>query len=61
MTLAATQLMTAEMLEVLPHNGRRLELVKGELRELMASGGDHGDVTMELSWRLARIDRKSVV
>ncbi len=55
MTLAATQLMTAEMLEVLPNDGRRLELVKGELRELMASGGDHGDVTMELSWRLARI------
>jgi Uma2 family endonuclease len=55
MTLAATTLMTAEMLEMFPHKGRRLELVKGELRELMASGGDHGDVTMELSWRLAQI------
>lgn len=55
MTLAATNLMTAEMFEVLPHNGRRLELVKGELKELMASGGEHGDVTMELSWRLARV------
>jgi Uma2 family endonuclease len=52
MTLAATGLITAEMLEVLPHQGRRLELVKGELRELMASGGDHGDITMELSWHL---------
>jgi hypothetical protein len=26
MTLASTKLMTAEMLEVLPHQGRRLEL-----------------------------------
>jgi Uma2 family endonuclease len=52
MTLAATKLMTAEMLEVLPHQGRRLELIKGELRELMAASGDHGDVTMELAWCL---------
>jgi Uma2 family endonuclease len=52
MTLAATNLMSAEMLEVLPNDGRRLELVKGELVELMASGGEHGICTHRLSARL---------
>ncbi len=55
MTMVATQLMTAEMLEVLPNDGRRLELVKGELIELMASGGEHGAVTARLTWRIAQI------
>ncbi len=49
--MAATQLMTAEMLEILPHNGRT-ELIKGELIELMASGGEHGICTHRLSSRL---------
>ena len=50
--MVATKLMTAEMLEVLPNDGRRLELVKGELIELMASGGEHGMCTHRLSARL---------
>jgi Uma2 family endonuclease len=52
MTLATTNLMTAEMLEVLPHQGRRLELVRGELRELMPTGFEHGEITHRLSSRL---------
>lgn len=52
MTLTASTTLTAEMLEMLPHNGRRLELVRGELKELMATGGEHGEITMELAWHL---------
>lgn len=52
MTLASTNVMTAEMLEMMPHNGKRLELVKGELRELMPSGIEHGVFTHRLSARL---------
>jgi Uma2 family endonuclease len=59
MTLATTNLMTAEMLEVLPHQGRRLELVRGELRESMPTGGDHGDITMELAWHLKTHAKKN--
>jgi Uma2 family endonuclease len=52
MTLVATERMTAEMLEVLPHQGRRFELIQGELRELMPTGFEHGEITHRLSSRL---------
>lgn len=51
MTLAATQLYTAEMLEAMP--AARLELVRGELRERMATGGEHGACTSRFGARLA--------
>ncbi len=51
MTLAATNVITAEMLEVMP-TGNRLELVKGELQELMLTGYEHGVCTHRLSSRL---------
>lgn len=52
MTLTATNLMTAEMLEVMPHDGRRLELIRGELKEHMPTGYQHGVYTHRLSQRL---------
>lgn len=52
MTLTATNRMTAEMLEVMPHNDRRLELIRGELKEHMPTGGEHGVFTHRLSARL---------
>jgi Uma2 family endonuclease len=38
----STQLMTADELLRYPHNNQRLELVKGELRVMPPSGGEHG-------------------
>jgi Uma2 family endonuclease len=52
----ATQLgtMTADELLAMPNDGIRRELVAGELREMSPAGGDHGEVGMRLSWRLAQ-------
>ena len=40
--------MTAEELLRLPENGKRYELVGGELREMVPAGARHGDVAMTL-------------
>lgn len=48
------QLMSADQLLALPDDGRRRELVRGELRELTPAGHRHGKVGMRLSWRLAQ-------
>lgn len=52
----ATQLrtMTADELLAMPDDGIRRELVAGELREMSPAGGDHGEIGMRLSWRLAQ-------
>jgi Uma2 family endonuclease len=52
----ATQLhtMTADELLAMPDDGIRRELVEGELREMSPAGGDHGEVGMRLTWRLAQ-------
>jgi Uma2 family endonuclease len=52
MTLATTQHITAEMFEVMPQHPRR-ELVRGELREQMATGGEHGACTSRFASILA--------
>jgi Uma2 family endonuclease len=44
-----TKLMTADELWQMPGNGRYYELVKGELRPKPPSGGQHGEVTMNLT------------
>jgi Uma2 family endonuclease len=44
-----TKLMTVDELWRMPENGRYYELVKGELHPMPPSGGEHGDVTMNLS------------
>ena len=46
-------LMTAEQFWLLPDNGQRRELVKGEVAMVAPAGGGHGQVAMQLSWRLA--------
>lgn len=46
-------LMTAEQFWLMPDDGQRRELVKGEVAMVAPAGGGHGDVAMRLSWRLA--------
>jgi Uma2 family endonuclease len=41
--------MTAEELLLLPDDGSRYELVKGELKRMPPTGDEHGGVTMELA------------
>ena len=41
-------LFTAEELERLAHNGRRLELVKGRVYEMAPAGGRHGGASMNV-------------
>jgi Uma2 family endonuclease len=44
--------MTADDLLRLPSNGKRYELVDGELREMSPAGADHGFVALEAAFRL---------
>ncbi|NJK43664.1 MAG: Uma2 family endonuclease [Pleurocapsa sp. SU_196_0] len=53
MTLAARQLVTAEMLESMPHGEERFELVRGEIISMPPAGGEHGAITMDLAAVLA--------
>src|SRR5215510_7870763 len=43
------QLMTAHELWLLPDNGMRRELVRGEVIEVMPSGGQHGAIAVILA------------
>ena len=45
----STKLMTADELFVMPRDGFRYELVKGELRKMSPAGGEHGAVIFNLS------------
>ena len=49
---AAVAPMTAEQLMDLPDDGRRRELVDGELRELAPAGFGHGRVALRVGARL---------
>jgi Uma2 family endonuclease len=46
--------MTAEELLLLPDDGSRYELIKGELKRMPPTGDEHGGVTMELAATLYR-------
>ena len=48
-----TQLMTADELFLLPKDGRRYELVKGEIRAMAPAGLEHGAVGMKLAAALS--------
>jgi len=50
----AIQLLTAEDLLGMPHDGNRYELVRGELIKMPPAGNIHGKRTMRLGWRLAQ-------
>jgi len=50
--LSKTKLLTAEELFWIPDNGRRTELMKGELLEMPPAGGRHGSRAMRLGVRL---------
>ncbi|HLH21677.1 MAG TPA: Uma2 family endonuclease [Chloroflexota bacterium] len=47
------KLMTAAELERLPRDGRRYELVRGELRTMPPAGFEHSDLTLVFAWSLA--------
>ncbi|MCI0528401.1 MAG: Uma2 family endonuclease [Nitrospira sp.] len=47
--ISITQLMTAEDLLRMPDDGFRYELVKGELRKMVAAGPKHGRITVNIT------------
>ena len=49
MSATETKLMTADELLLMPDDGFRYELVKGELKRMSPTGDEHGEVTMELA------------
>jgi Uma2 family endonuclease len=49
MSSTTTKLVTADELLVMPKDGFRYELVKGELKRVPPTGREHGGVTMELA------------
>jgi Uma2 family endonuclease len=49
-----TSTTTADELYRLPADGRRYQLVRGELRQMAPAGNEHGKVTVRLTWRLAQ-------
>lgn len=50
--MVATKLMTFEEFETMPDNGKRSELVDGELSEMPPAGLEHGDVGVGLTTEL---------
>src|SRR3712207_2974541 len=46
--MTTTSIMTAEELEAMAPDGRRYELIRGELREVAAAGGEHGTLGFEV-------------
>ena len=49
-----TQIYTAADLLRMPDDGSRSELVKGELRRMAPAGHQHGEIAVEITWRLAQ-------
>ena len=49
----STRMVTADDLLRMPDDGRRYELVEGELTSMAPAGGRHGHVAMQIGWRLA--------
>lgn len=47
-----SQAMTAEELLAISGNGRRCELIRGEVQEMSPAGSEHGVVAMQIGWRL---------
>jgi Uma2 family endonuclease len=52
MSTTETKLMTADELLLMPDDGFRYELVRGELKRMSPTGDEHGRVTMELAYAL---------
>jgi Uma2 family endonuclease len=45
---------TAEQLWDAPHDGLRRELVRGEIIAMNPSGAEHGQIVVEITWRIAQ-------
>ncbi len=59
MALQTVATMTADELLVMPHNGYRYELIKGELRQMAPAGSQHGRIALKIGWRLAQFVEES--
>jgi Uma2 family endonuclease len=44
---------TADQLLAIPDDGRRYELMAGELRVMSPAGNEHGKIALKLAWRVA--------
>lgn len=51
---ATTQPVTADELLLMPRDGFRYELVKGEVKQMAPAGFEHGVVIAKLTWRFAQ-------
>ena len=51
-TIAKLKPLTAADLLAMPDNGKRYELIRGELIEMAPASDDHGFVGSQLSWRI---------
>ena len=49
-----TRLMTADEFFLMPKDGTRYELVRGEIRIMAPAGFEHGVVIAKLTWRFAQ-------
>ncbi len=47
-------LVTAEQLAGMSLEGKRCELIQGELRMMSPAGNEHGRITVRLTWRIAQ-------
>lgn len=54
MSPTTLQPVTADELLYMPHGEFRYELVKGELKKMSPTGGEHGVTVIRLSWPLAQ-------
>ena len=59
MALQTVATMTADELLVMPHNGYRYELIKGELRQMAPAGRQHGRIAATICSRLESFVRNN--
>ena len=59
MALETVGTMTADELLVMPHNGYRYELIKGELRQMAPAGRQHGRIAATICSRLESFVRNN--
>lgn len=57
--MSTTSRVTAKELSELPDDGRRYELIEGEIREMTPSGGEHGGVAADLHCLLGSYVRQN--
>ncbi len=54
-----TSRITADQLAAMPDDGRRYELIDGELKVMSPAGGEHGQIAAEFCWRVGQFVREN--